>query len=503
MIRSVYRDHTKSLMNELETTTDRNSASELMAIKKCIEEKMAEISQLDNEIRNQVDEENKLKEELHGTLQFSDVVTRTLTKIDGLVSDLNLGRGKEKMSAMKTDTHAKLPKLEVPAFNGDILSFRGFWDQFQAAIHLRTDLENIQKFGYLKSLLKGSAADLISGISLSDTNYSEAVELLLDSFGNSQSLISTHMDQLVTLPTVRDIRDVKMLRKVYDRLEINIRNLTDLAVNTESYGALLISIVFDRIPEDLQVIVSREMRGATWTLEKFMEIFKIELQARERCVSIKNSENDNDLSEPFTSQSLQISTKRKEKFGGTGNSSSSGNKSRKCVYCKSTQHIPSRCDVVSNPKARLRLLKNNTLCFVCLKPSHRAAQCKIDYKCVKCGSKHHVSICEKIKETPEPKTENDDQANERTVFGLQTFSERRERKGDVILQSAMGKVSDPDNSNNYSNARLLFDACSQRTYITDDLRNRFNLKINRTEKVNYQLSVLSPLTFSRLTNEKV
>ena len=295
-----------------------------------------------------------------------------------------------------------MPKLEIPPFSGDILVFRVFWDQYQAALHLRTHLKDVQKFGYLKTLLKGSAADLVSGISLTGTNYTKAIELLSDRFGNTQSLIAAHIDQLLSIPKMHDIYDVKMLRTVYDRVGTNIRN--HFEVDSKTYGTLLISIVFDRVPEELQVIISREFKAETWSLSDLMKLFKEELHARERCAAIRKS---CDVSEPITVANLHFSTKRRDTIRGNGN------KSRRCVYCSSRQHIPSRYGIVSDPRARLHILKRNSLCFVCLKPSHRANKCKVEYRCVKCCARHHVSICDKGNRTDEKSyntTDNDEKS---------------------------------------------------------------------------------------------
>ena len=76
------------------------------------------------------------------------------------------------------EVKVKLPKLEISKFNGDIINFRGFWDQFSSAIHSNDRINDIDKFCYLTSFLCDSAKSCISGLSLSSANYFEAIKLL-------------------------------------------------------------------------------------------------------------------------------------------------------------------------------------------------------------------------------------------------------------------------------------------------------------------------------------
>ena len=57
----------------------------------------------------------------------------------------------------------KLPKLDLPRFNGDIMSWTTFWDSFNTTIHTNPSLTNIQKFSYLRSQLSHSAEQCIAG----------------------------------------------------------------------------------------------------------------------------------------------------------------------------------------------------------------------------------------------------------------------------------------------------------------------------------------------------
>ena len=84
-------------------------------------------------------------------------------------------------------------------------------DSFNAAVHNSKALSNVEKFNYLRTFLEGEAQYTISGLSLTNDNYSEALNLLKNRFGNNLVIISAHMNTLVKLPSVNN-EDVKALR---------------------------------------------------------------------------------------------------------------------------------------------------------------------------------------------------------------------------------------------------------------------------------------------------
>ena len=61
------------------------------------------------------------------------------------------------MHILKRFSNLKLSRIELPKFNGDLLKFQNFWDQFEAAVHNNDDLPNVQTFTYLRSVLTGNA----------------------------------------------------------------------------------------------------------------------------------------------------------------------------------------------------------------------------------------------------------------------------------------------------------------------------------------------------------
>ena len=57
----------------------------------------------------------------------------------------------EKSNAQKVDRHCRLPKLELPVFNGNPLQWNEFWDQFRSSIHANESINDIDRFSYLSS----------------------------------------------------------------------------------------------------------------------------------------------------------------------------------------------------------------------------------------------------------------------------------------------------------------------------------------------------------------
>ena len=113
----------------------------------------------------------------------------------------------------------KLPKLSLRKFNGDLTSWMPFWESFKSFIHENKEITSIDKFNYLNSLLEGSAAAAIAGLTLSEANYNEAVTILTKWFGNRQQIVTKHMDALMGLEAVTSNHNLKGLQRLYDLVE--------------------------------------------------------------------------------------------------------------------------------------------------------------------------------------------------------------------------------------------------------------------------------------------
>ena len=167
-------------------------------------------------------------------------------------------------------------------------------------MHKNASLTNVDKFNYLRSLLDGPALNSITELPLTELNYKEAIEILTDRFGNKQIIISSHMEALLKLQPVNAMSNVKGIRAVLDNLEIQVRGLQSLTrIDSAQYGALLIPILMEKLPEELRLIVSREHKD-NWELTTVIKAVKNEVEARERCGMNTSVEKKSPLKDRLT-----------------------------------------------------------------------------------------------------------------------------------------------------------------------------------------------------------
>ena len=152
----------------------------------------------------------------------------------------------------------KLPKLALQPFNGDMTGWMFFWDLYKVAIHDNDTLSEIEKFTYLRTVLEGVAEEAIKGLSLTASNYGNAILILEARFGNKQQIVSKHMDVLLNMGAVASANDVVPLRPLRNTVESQLRGLHGLGVTSDSYGALLSPVLLKKLPQELRLIIKSQ-----------------------------------------------------------------------------------------------------------------------------------------------------------------------------------------------------------------------------------------------------
>ena len=78
------------------------------------------------------------------------------------------------VSASNIKSSIRLPKLQLPNFDGTILKWPEFWDIYESFVH-RQDIPKVLKYSYLKGVLCGTAASAITGISVTNEGCDVAI----------------------------------------------------------------------------------------------------------------------------------------------------------------------------------------------------------------------------------------------------------------------------------------------------------------------------------------
>lgn len=196
------------------------------------------------------------------------------------------------------------------------------------------------------------------------------------------------MDTLLNVEAVTSPHNLKGLRQLYDNVESHVRSLNTLGVAAESYGSLLASVLMNKLPHDLQLIISRKTSDAEWKLDSLLTMVEEELTARERTAMSSAQQPVRRSSEktPHTATSLT---------SGTPSTSSSP----LCCYCQQA-HSSTTCKTVTQVDARKQILRRSGRCYACLRKGHIGRDCRSPNKCTKCNGRHHASICERDSKEP-------------------------------------------------------------------------------------------------------
>jgi len=223
---------------------------------------------------------------------------------------------------------------------------------------VRSKLATIDKFNYLNSLLEKTASEAIAGLAITNANYEEAITILKTRFGNKQMIVNKHTDDLINMAPVYSNHDLRGMRQFYDLVEVHVRGLKALGVPSESYDSLLSSVLMNKVPQEVRLIISREVKGGDWELDPLLAVMHQELEAREGAAQ----ENHNPQPDPPF-------RRNKQHWRGPPSVSSLFSKSDSkptCTNCKQP-HSCNSCETVSNAQARRDVLKKTGRCYVCLR----------------------------------------------------------------------------------------------------------------------------------------
>lgn len=177
------------------------------------------------------------------------------------------------------------------------------------------------------------------------------------------------MDELLKLPTCTESDRPNTLRSIYDKINVHVRGLSSLGIDSEQYGGLLVPVIMSKLPQNLRLRMARGVKSSVWKIDELLAVIKTEVEARELSEGAKVGEDRNTglpRNSPSTAKSLYVKEGNETKI--------------QCVYCGKF-HFFASCESVTDPNARRNLLVKSNRCFKCLKVGHQVKNCKHPKNC--------------------------------------------------------------------------------------------------------------------------
>lgn len=386
-------------------------------------------------------------------------------------------------SRLRNHRLVKLPTIQLSKFCGSYEKWLEFRDTFCSLIHSNDEIDDVNKFHYLRASLEGSAAVVIQSIHFSASNYSVAWNILCERFDNKRLLIQNHVTSLFNLEAIKKESSVA-IKRLIDSVNKNLRSLESLGEPTSHWDTLLIHIVTNKLDsktyrewEEFKGDVDKDK---SITLDMILGFLRNRSDLLETIEMSQNNSNNNSSNSSNKHKSMVSVSST-----SAGRPNSDSNSPKSCPKCRG-EHNLSNCSQflgLSNEQ-RLELLPQYKICFNCFRTGHYSNHCKSS-GCKVCKRKHntlvHVTDV-KAKSTIKPSPTSGDSngsgeataplSNNNVTLSAQVTT-NVQNKGEVLLATSLLKVYDGDNREHLG--RAILDSGSTSCLITEKFCNLLNL----------------------------
>ena len=442
--------------NQLDITTEH--IRKLEARQTTLEMKLNECTTLNAAIWDQTPSTDpEMENELMAAEEFHMKILTQINKIKKFLAQHNtptVGTLDNASSSRSGSNNLKMPKFDLPKFDGKYEKWTPFHEQFMTSVDSNANLPDIQKFNYLKSVLTGEASQLIPHLPLSNSNYQIALNSLTDRYDNPWLIVKTILRAIFQLKPLQK-ESATELKKLIVAFEENLMAIQALKVDTIPCGFVWVDLLSEKLDAESRRQFELYYPGKDLqTLDQLREFINRRVQALEVSESrtpqssfnnIKSSQDHRKSREPnHVSQNYKISTER-------------------CPAC-SENHKVFSCDKFKNLsiQERKNIVFTAKLCFNCLNSGHTTKDCKSKSSCRTCKGRHNSLL----------------HAASNTVSSNSTGSVVTGHSGIHLtvglLPTAMIPIANSSSTNNL--CRALLDSGSQLSFVTEDTVQRMGLK---------------------------
>ncbi|XP_049300118.1 uncharacterized protein LOC125772715 [Anopheles funestus] len=311
----------------------------------------------------------------------------------GVISDsLLIANSTLNSSGRSSAVNLRLPKIELPTFDGDSTKWLTFRDRFVAMIDSSADIPNIMKLQYLLSSLKGDAGLLFEHTTLTADNYDVTWSALLKRYDNPRTLAREYYRNIHHLPTVSR-ESVDELAHLVDEFTRHVNGLRKLDEPVDHWDTPLCNLLLMKL--DPVTILAWENHSTSHLKDKYKELVDF-LHDRIRILkSTREFSHNVEGKMKMVAGHKRSSEQRPRVVGNTATAQRASPNvpapQPSCSLGCADPHHLRNCPAFASKDVHQRreMATRERLCWNCLNRNHQVKDCRSSYKCTTCKARHH------------------------------------------------------------------------------------------------------------------
>lgn len=288
----------------------------------------------------------------------------------------------------------KFDRVTLSTFDGKIINWIPFRDEFLEYVHTNKNLGPGMKFHQLKTHLSGIALEAIRSFSNPATDYDSAWELLLERYNNETRIVNGYMAQFFALPHLEGNPSSNDYLTMINRTTLLLRAMPSFGYNVNSWDPIIMNCLIERLDNfSVRKWTDQIKKREKIPLSELLEF--LEIQASERLLK---------RPEPTKPQHKKAQPRPRVMVA-------TQSKKDACIICGTDNTHPIYlCPTFRKltVQARIGKISDAKHCLRCLR-KHPGEKCTFRM-CRTCDSNHNDMLCYKAEKarngTFRPKEEN-------------------------------------------------------------------------------------------------
>ena len=333
------------------------------------------ISETSDDHANPADNDQSANGRPYHNVTSNAVSQNTSTPSDDNMEQASSGAAQNNRSVFR------LQKPKLPEFAGDVRDYAIFRSDFKYAVESQHSKRGA--ITLLRTCLQGKPLELIRGIG---TDYDAAWQYLDSIYGDPRFVSDAMIQDISKFKALQEGEDARFCELVH-LVNRCYNTLKEVGLPSDMDNSHMLSIIEQKMCADDRKVWAREIEREKKpaTLNALLSWMTVEMKTRMRATApIRTTSSRRSVTVNYVATGEEKIEKLKHK----------------CWLCKSSTHWPDQCEKLAERSVdeRIKLAKNNHVCFSCLKRAgrnHRMDNCTRKQQCAKteneirCPHHHH------------------------------------------------------------------------------------------------------------------